>query len=65
MNFQEKYLLTIKEASEYFNIGQDKLYRLAKRSLNGEIPNFVLMNGTRYMIRRKNFEDYLDASEEI
>lgn len=24
----EKYLLTIKEASEYFNIGENKMYRI-------------------------------------
>lgn len=31
-----KFLLSIKEASEYFNIGINKLYRIAKEDLNGQ-----------------------------
>ena len=52
----EKYNLTIAEASEYFNIGRDKLYELAKE--NG--CKFVIHNGRNILIKRTLFEKYLE-----
>lgn len=52
----EKCTLTIEEAAAYFGIGQNKLRELT------EDPNckFVLWVGTKRLIKRKLFEQYLD-----
>jgi len=53
----EKYMLTIAEASDYFNIGENKLRRfLSERK--GE--SYILMNGTKVLIKRKSFEKIID-----
>lgn len=60
----EKYLLTIKEASLYFNIGENKLYRIAAEHLESD-SKFVIQNGGRTMINRRKFEDFLNNSTAI
>lgn len=60
----EKFLLTIKEASAYFNIGENKLYRIANDYLDSDFK-FVIQNGGRTMINRKKFEDFLNNSTSI
>ena len=57
----EKYLLTIKEAADYFNIGTKKLRRLAEDRL-GEVAVFC---GNRYLIVRPKFEEFICNSSEI
>lgn len=57
----EKYNLTIEEASIYFNIGRDKLYKLVKTEGN----KFVLHNGRSILIKRKLLEKYLDQNAYI
>ena len=52
----EKYTLTIAEAVEYFNIGRDKLYELAKE----DGCKFVIRNGRSILIKRKAFEKHLE-----
>lgn len=52
----EKFNLTITEASEYFNIGRDKLYELAKE----DGCKFVIHNGRSILIKRKVLEKYLE-----
>ena len=52
----EKFNLTITEASEYFNIGRDKLYELTKE----DGCKFVIHNGRSVLIKRKAFEKYLE-----
>lgn len=54
----EKFILTIEEASKYFNIGRDKMYKLA----NEEGCNFVLHNGRNILIKRKMFEKYIEQN---
>ena len=51
----EKYLLTIKEAAAYFNIGEKKLRRLAEDRL-GEL---AVYSGNRYLVIRPKFEQFL------
>lgn len=60
----EKYLLTIKEASSYFNIGENKMHRIANEYLQSEY-RFVIQNGGRMMINRKKFEKFLDCISSI
>ena len=47
--------LTIKEAAEYSNIGINKIDSMLKQ------PNcpFVLYVGTRKLVKRKEFEEYI------
>lgn len=54
----QKYLLTIEEASKYFRIGENKLRKLAEENLNA---SWVLMNGNRIQIKRKQFEKIIDT----
>lgn len=54
----EKYTLTIDEAAQYFGVGTNKLRRLAE--LN-PTANWILENGNRKLIKRKQFERYIDS----
>lgn len=58
----ERYLLTIEEASLLFRIGRNKLYRLAEENITS---NWVLMNGNRILIKRKQFESLIDKQNSI
>ena len=55
MPVSEKYMLTIKEAAEYFNIGIKKMSRLAEDN-EGE---FAIYMGNRYLVIRERFETYI------
>lgn len=56
----EKYLITINEASVYFNIGVKKLRRMAENNAGG----FALDMGNRFLIIRPKFENYVNALAE-
>lgn len=58
----EKYTLTIEEAAKYFRIGEKKLRQLAEENPNA---NWLIMNGNRVQIKRKQFEKIIDAMEVI
>ncbi len=60
----EQFLLTIKEASIYFNIGENKLYKIAADYLESDYK-FVIQNGSRTMINRKKFEEFLNNTSSI
>lgn len=55
MPIKEKYMLSINEASEYFNIGTKSLRQLA----NDNIGKFAIRMGCRILICRERFEEYL------
>ena len=55
MPVSEKYMFTIKEAAEYFNIGIKKMRRLAEDN-EGE---FAIYMGNRYLVIRERFETYI------
>ena len=57
----EKLNLTIEEAAEYSNIGICKMQELAKEPM---CP-FVLYVGRKKLIKRKEFEKYLEKTLEI
>lgn len=57
----EKYMLTIKEAAPYYNIGMKKLRRLAEDNLGV----FSVYSGNRYLIVKTKFEDFIQNSSEI
>ena len=58
----ERYTLTIEEASKYFRIGENKLRRLAEENKNA---NWLIMNGNRVQIKRKQFEKIIDTLDVI
>lgn len=53
----KKYTLSVEEASKYFRIGQAKLRRIINEN---EDAGFVLWNGNRPQIKRKQFEEIID-----
>ncbi len=58
----EKYMLTVREASEYFGIGEHKLRDLLDNNIG---RNLSVWNGNRQLIRRKRLEEYLDECDAI
>ena len=58
----ERYTLTIEEASKYFRIGEKKLRKLAEENLSS---GWVIMNGNRMQIKRKQFEKIVDTLDVI
>ena len=57
----EKVALTIEEAAEYSNIGQNRISGLLKEP---RCP-FVLYVGTKKLVKRKEFEKFISKSVEI
>lgn len=57
----EKFLLTPREASIYTNIGINKMDKI----INNPMYDFVLHIGKKRLIKRKEFEKFLEKSIEI
>ena len=58
----EKDTLTIEEASKYFRIGEKKLRKIAEEN---QTASWVIMNGNRVQIKRKQFEKIIDSLDVI
>ena len=54
----EKYTLTIEEAARYFRIGEKKLRKLAEENPDA---SWLIMNGNRVQIKRRQFEKVIDS----
>ena len=52
---KDKYMLSIKEASDYFGIGIKLMRRLAENHLS----EFAIYLGNRYLIVRPRVEEYV------
>ena len=62
----QKYALTIKEASAYFSIGIKKMRRLAEeKDEAGNLPAYSVFSVNRYLIIRHMFEEYLMETREV
>ena len=61
LHLGEKYMLTIKEAASYFNIGTKKMRRIAEDNLG----NIAVFCGNRFLIVRPKFEEFILNSSEI
>ncbi|HBD4337744.1 TPA: excisionase [Enterococcus faecalis] len=66
----ERYTLTIEEASKYFRIGENKLRRIGENKLRrlaeeNKNANWLIMNGNRIQIKRKQFEKIIDTLDAI
>ena len=57
----EKVALTVEEASEYSNIGINRISNM----LNEISCPFVLKVGSKRLVKRKEFERYIEKSNEI
>ena len=60
--YWEKYMLTLREAAEYFHIGEKKMRQIVDDNMDAK---FLLENGNRVMIKRKLFEEYLNNASVI
>ena len=60
--YWEKYMLTLREAAEYFHIGEKKMRQIVDENMDA---NFLLTSRNRVMIKRKLFEEYLNAASVI
>lgn len=58
---ENKLALTIPEAAEYSNIGQNKIGKL----LNTPNCPFVLFVGTKKLVKRREFESFISNKVEI
>ncbi len=57
VQIKDKFCLTIEEASEYFNIGEKKLRKIVSENLDS---GFIIQNGVKFLVKRKQFEKFLD-----
>lgn len=57
----EKITLTVEEAAQYSNIGINKIYELT----NNPMCKFVLHVGKKRLVKRREFEKYLEENIEI
>ena len=60
--YWERYMLTIREAAEYFHIGEKKMREIVEKQ---EGSNFIILNGNWTMIKRKSFERFLDSADTV
>lgn len=54
--FNQRYALTVKEARQYFHIGEKRLRRIAAEHPGAE---FLVWNGRKVLIIREEFEKFL------
>ena len=58
----EKFALTVAEATLYFGIGEKKLRSMIEN--NWHLGLFI-QNGTKYLIKRQKFEEFLNTATVI
>ena len=58
----KKNTLSMEEATRYFRLGEKKLRRYAEENPDA---NWLIMNGNRLQIKRKQFEKVIDELEVI
>lgn len=58
----KKYTLTIAETSKYFGIGEKTLRRVVSENSTAD---YILMVGSKVLIKRKLFEQFIDEVSSI
>lgn len=58
----ERYLLSIPETATYYHIGEKKIRAIIDRYPHAE---FVLFVGNKALIKKRQFEEYLNDSSTI
>jgi hypothetical protein len=61
VKLSEKLLLNVNEASEYSGIGHSKMREI----LNTPNCPFLIMNGIKKLVKRKQFEEWLETQENL
>ncbi|MBO5560558.1 MAG: helix-turn-helix domain-containing protein [Firmicutes bacterium] len=61
VSIKNKFALTVKEAAEYFNIGEHRIRELTDKK---DCP-FVLWVGSKRLVKRKKFEEYLSVQYSV
>ena len=61
VSIENKFALTVKEAAEYFNIGEHRIRELTDKK---DCP-FVLWIGSKRLVKRKKFEEYLSVQYSV
>ncbi|MFQ9516027.1 MAG: excisionase [Eubacterium sp.] len=59
-----KIFIDGKGSVEYFNLGENKLYKIVNDYMDSDYK-FVIQNGSRAMINRKKFEEFLNSTSSI
>ena len=60
--FYDRYMMTVEVAAAYFHIGYKKMRSIVKEH---EGAKWILYNGNRIMIKREQFEKWLDNQSAI
>ena len=60
--YSHRYCLSVKQASEYFGIGEKKLRKIIEENIDSGI---IIQNGVKYLIKREQFERWLDKTTAI
>jgi len=60
--FYDRYMLTVEEAAVYFHIGYKKMRSMVKEHAGAK---WILFNGNRIMIKKEQFEKWLDSQSAI
>ena len=59
---KDKFALAVMEASEYFGIGERKLRQIINENLDSGL---VIRNGVKYLIKRRQFEQFLEPRTSV
>lgn len=60
--YYKKYMMTIREAAEYFHLGEKTLRQIVESAPDAK---YLMRHGNRIMIKRKAFEKFLNKKTEI
>ena len=58
----DKFFLTVAEAAKYFGIGENNFRAFLNKNKDAD---FILMNGTKKLIKREMLEDYFRSAKSI
>ena len=58
---RDKYMLTLRESAAYFNINEKRIRRL----LDDHPGELGLFNGTKVLVNRAKFEEFLSGTSAI
>lgn len=58
----ERYCLTIKEASAYFGIGEKRMRKIVLEQLGTDA---VIQNGVKYLVKRQKFEEIFSKLKSV
>lgn len=58
----QRYLLTVEEAAGYYHIGEGKIRNIVEEH---PLADFVIRNGNRVLIKKAQFELYLDGATAV